>query len=165
MASSRIFIKGLPPNISEDEFKKHFSANATITDAKLIPHRRIGYVGYKSPEDAAKAVKYFNRSFIRMSKIGVEIARPVSLFAGMSSPVSNNYNRYPIQLYQSQEKHSENRFARVQEQLARRKLKQLLQLFSMPPRRGSVAMWTSLIPSFRSSWRLCNQPRSQRNGH
>lgn len=78
MASSRIFIKGLPPNISEDDFRKHFSVNATITDAKLIPHRRIGYVGYKTPEDAEKAVKYFNRSFIRMSKIGVEIARPVS---------------------------------------------------------------------------------------
>jgi multiple RNA-binding domain-containing protein 1 len=78
MASSRVFIKGLPPTISEDEFRKHFSAQQEITDAKLIPHRRIGYVGYKTPEEAAKAVKYFNRSFIRMSKIGVEIARPVS---------------------------------------------------------------------------------------
>jgi len=78
MESSRIFIKGLPPTISEEEFKKHFSAKSTITDAKLIPHRRIGYVGYKTPEDAAHAVKYFNRSFIRMSKIGVELARPAS---------------------------------------------------------------------------------------
>jgi multiple RNA-binding domain-containing protein 1 len=49
----------------------------TDSDTRLIPHRRIGYVGYKSPEDAAKAVKYFNKSFIRMSKIGVELARPV----------------------------------------------------------------------------------------
>jgi len=79
MASSRIFVKGLPPSISEDEFKKHIGATSAITDAKLISHRRIGYVGYKTPEDAAKAVKYFNRSFIRMSKIGVEVARPVSL--------------------------------------------------------------------------------------
>jgi multiple RNA-binding domain-containing protein 1 len=79
MASSRIFIKGLPPTISEHEFKKHFSAKQQITDAKLIPQRRIGYVGYKTPEEAAKAVKYFDRSFIRMSKIGVEIARPVSI--------------------------------------------------------------------------------------
>jgi multiple RNA-binding domain-containing protein 1 len=77
MASSRIFVKGLPPSISEDDFKKHFATKHTITDAKLIPHRRIGYVGYKSPEDAAKAVKYFNKSFIRMSRIGVELARPV----------------------------------------------------------------------------------------
>ncbi|KAI9744478.1 MAG: Multiple RNA-binding domain-containing protein 1 [Claussenomyces sp. TS43310] len=76
--SSRVFIKGLPPTISDEELRKHFSAAAQITDAKLIPHRRIGYVGYKTPQDAAKAVKYFNRSFIRMSKIGVEIARPIS---------------------------------------------------------------------------------------
>ncbi|TVY26745.1 Multiple RNA-binding domain-containing protein [Lachnellula hyalina] len=78
MESSRIFIKGLPPTISEEDFKNHFSAKSAITDAKLIPHRRIGYIGYKSPEDAAKAVKYFNKSFIRMSKIGVELARPIS---------------------------------------------------------------------------------------
>jgi multiple RNA-binding domain-containing protein 1 len=77
MASSRIFVKGLPPSITEDDFKKHFAAKHTITDVKLIPHRRIGYVGYKSHQDAANAVKYFNKSFIRMSKIGVEIARPV----------------------------------------------------------------------------------------
>lgn len=79
MESSRIFIKGLPPTISEEEFRKHFSSKQAITDAKLIPHRRIGYVGYKTPEDAQKAVKYFNKSFIRMSKIGVEMARAVRL--------------------------------------------------------------------------------------
>ncbi|KAM3069301.1 Multiple RNA-binding domain-containing protein 1 [Clarireedia jacksonii] len=90
MASSRIFIKGLPPNITEDEFKNHFGAKQDITDAKLIPHRRIGYVGYKTPEDATKAVKYFNRSFIRMSKIGVEIARPIS---DSSLPISRKAQR------------------------------------------------------------------------
>ncbi|PQE18831.1 hypothetical protein CJF32_00006584 [Rutstroemia sp. NJR-2017a WRK4] len=90
MASSRIFIKGLPPNITEDEFKNHFGAKQEITDAKLIPHRRIGYVGYKTPEEAAKAVKYFNRSFIRMSKIGVEIARPIS---DASLPISRKAQR------------------------------------------------------------------------
>ncbi|KAJ9646495.1 Multiple RNA-binding domain-containing protein 1 [Coniosporium tulheliwenetii] len=78
MASSRIFIKGLPPTLSEDDFKKHFSKQYAITDAKLMPHRRIGYVGYRTPEEAAKAVKYFNKSFIRMAKIGVELARPVA---------------------------------------------------------------------------------------
>ncbi|KFY15582.1 hypothetical protein V492_01875 [Pseudogymnoascus sp. VKM F-4246] len=78
MESSRIFIKGLPPTISEDEFRKHFSSKQAITDAKLIPHRRIGYVGYKTPEEAQAAVKYFNKSFIRMSKIGVEMARAIS---------------------------------------------------------------------------------------
>lgn len=76
--SSRIFVKNLPPNIREEDFQKHFAQLAKPTDIKLIPRRRIGYVGYRSGEEAAKAVKYFNRSFIRMSKIGVELARPVS---------------------------------------------------------------------------------------
>lgn len=78
--SSRIFVKNLPPNINEVDFRKHFSSKGReITDIKLIPKRRIGYVGYKTPEDAAKAVKYFNRSYIRMSRIAVEVARPVSI--------------------------------------------------------------------------------------
>ncbi|KAI9820144.1 MAG: Multiple RNA-binding domain-containing protein 1 [Thelocarpon impressellum] len=56
MESSRIFVRGLPPSLSEEEFKKHFLTQNSITDAKLIPHRRIGYVGYRSSEDAVKAV-------------------------------------------------------------------------------------------------------------
>ena len=77
MESSRIFIRGLPPNLNAEDFEKHFSKTFAVTDAKLIPHRRIGYVGYKDSTDAAKAVKYFNKSYIRMSRIGVELARPV----------------------------------------------------------------------------------------
>ncbi|KAF5006639.1 hypothetical protein FDECE_6995, partial [Fusarium decemcellulare] len=94
MASSRIFIKGLPPNITEAEFRKHFSAKGReITDVKLIPQRRIGYVGYKTSEDASKAVKYFNKSYIRMSKIAVESARPISdpaLIKGQSASHSKH---------------------------------------------------------------------------
>ncbi len=76
MASSRIFVKGLPPTFTEAEFRKHFSQGREVTDAKIFSNRRIGYVGYKTPEEAQKAVKYFNKSFIRMSRIGVELARP-----------------------------------------------------------------------------------------
>ena len=78
MESSRVFIRGLPPNLSAEEFAKHFSKPCPITDARVIQHRRIGYVGYRTPSDAAKAVKYFNKSFIHMSRIAVELARPVS---------------------------------------------------------------------------------------
>lgn len=81
MATSRIFVRGLPPSITEAEFRKHFSANnREITDVKLIPQRRIGYVGYKTADDASKAVKYFNKSYVRMSKIAVEPAKAVSTF-------------------------------------------------------------------------------------
>jgi multiple RNA-binding domain-containing protein 1 len=76
MESSRIFVRGLPPKFTEDDVRKHFS-KFPVTDVKFFPHRRIGYVGYKTPEDATKAVKYFNKTFIRMTRINVEIARPV----------------------------------------------------------------------------------------
>ncbi|KAI5865900.1 RNA-binding domain-containing protein [Durotheca rogersii] len=78
MDSSRIFVKGLPPNLNEADLRKHFASKGQITDVKLIPHRRIGYVGYKSPQEAASAVDYFNRTFVRMSKIGVELAKPIA---------------------------------------------------------------------------------------
>ncbi|KAK4129465.1 hypothetical protein N657DRAFT_660802 [Parathielavia appendiculata] len=79
MESSRIFVKNLPPNISETDFRKHFSAQGReVTDVKLIPNRRIGFVGYKSPDDAVRAVKYFNKSFIRMSRIAVDLAKPIA---------------------------------------------------------------------------------------
>lgn len=77
MDSSRIFVRGLPPNLSYEEFRRHFSRKALITDARLISHRRIGYIGFKSPEDAVNAVKYHNKSFIRTSRINVELARSV----------------------------------------------------------------------------------------
>ncbi len=77
VSSSRIFVKGLPPSLTVEDFRKHFSKQSPITDIKLIPHRRIGYVGFRTPDDAARAVKYHDRSFIRMSKIGVELARSV----------------------------------------------------------------------------------------
>jgi RNA recognition motif-containing protein len=78
MESSRIFVSGLPSKFSENDVRKHF-AKFPITDVKFFPHRRIGYVGYKTPEDAAKAVKYFNKTFIKLTKIHAEIARPVSI--------------------------------------------------------------------------------------
>jgi multiple RNA-binding domain-containing protein 1 len=76
MESSRIFIRGLPAKFSEDDVRNHFS-KFPVTDVKFFPHRRIGYVGYKTPEDAAKAVKYFNKTFIKLTKIYCETARPV----------------------------------------------------------------------------------------
>lgn len=78
MAASRIFVKGLPPTYTEDEFRNHFAKRYNVTDVKLFPARRIGYVGFKVPEDATAAIKYFNKSFIRMSKISVEVANNVS---------------------------------------------------------------------------------------
>ncbi|KAI1435562.1 MRD1-like protein [Xylaria sp. CBS 124048] len=78
MESSRIFVRGLPPTINEIELRKHFSAKGHVSDIKCFPQRRIGYVGFKTPHEATEAVKYFNRSFIRMSRIHVELAKPIA---------------------------------------------------------------------------------------
>jgi RNA recognition motif-containing protein len=85
MESSRIFVRSLPPRFTEDDVRKHFG-KFPVTDVRFFPHRRIGYVGYKSPEDAAKAVKYFNKTFINLTKIYVEIARPVSIACRCGCP-------------------------------------------------------------------------------
>jgi multiple RNA-binding domain-containing protein 1 len=89
MESSRIFVRNLPPSLSDDEFRAHFSKGRQITDSKFLSHRRIGYVGYKTSEEAVQAVKYFNKSFIRMSRIAVELARPVCLSTQVSSHFSS----------------------------------------------------------------------------
>jgi len=86
MASSRIFVRGLPTSYTEDEFRNHFSKHYIVTDARLLPQRRIGYVGFKTPQDAYSAVRYFNKSFIRMSKIGVELAYDASQIIGLEPP-------------------------------------------------------------------------------
>ncbi|KAI0405802.1 MRD1-like protein [Xylaria palmicola] len=89
MESSRIFVRGLPPTINDAELRKHFSAKGHVSDIKCFPQRRIGYVGFKTPQEAAAAVKYFNRSFIRMSKINVELARPIA-DPSLSKPESSD---------------------------------------------------------------------------
>ena len=87
--------------MSADDFKRHFSKQSVITDAKFIPHRRIGYVGYRTPGDATNAVKYYNKSYIRMSKIGVELARSIedqyALGPGINSASSNKSAHPDIQ--------------------------------------------------------------------
>ncbi|QSS56917.1 multiple RNA-binding domain-containing protein [Histoplasma capsulatum var. duboisii H88] len=75
--NTRVFVSGLPPTFSNDELRKHFSTRYQVTDAHVIPKRRIGFVGFKTPTEAQDAVNYFNKTYIRMSKIAVEMARPV----------------------------------------------------------------------------------------
>lgn len=82
MENSRIFIRGLPPNLDNEKgqatLKKHFSAGGReVTDVKVIPHRRIGFVGFKTPEEAQSAVRYFDRSFLKASRLSVSLAKPV----------------------------------------------------------------------------------------
>ncbi|KAJ5106327.1 Multiple RNA-binding domain-containing protein 1 [Penicillium angulare] len=77
MENTRVFVSGLPPTCSNDQLRNHFAARFQVTDAHVMPKRRMGFVGFKSAEAAQDAVKYFNKTFLKMSKISVDIARPI----------------------------------------------------------------------------------------
>jgi len=77
MENTRVFVSGLPPSCSNDQLRNHFAARFQVTDAHVLPKRRMGFVGFKSHDAAQEAVKYFDRTFLKMSKISVDIARPV----------------------------------------------------------------------------------------
>ena len=77
MPDTRLFVSGLPPSLTNEQLRKHFSHAFAITDAQVIPNRRFGFVGLQDDEQAQKAVKFFNKTFIRMSKISVDLARDV----------------------------------------------------------------------------------------
>ena len=55
-------------------------------------------MGYKTPEEAARAVKYFDRSYIRLSRLSVEIARPVSFKSPRLRVLANPGSRSTMQL-------------------------------------------------------------------
>ncbi|KAK2872110.1 hypothetical protein FQN49_002553 [Arthroderma sp. PD_2] len=75
MEGTRVFVSGLPPSLTSDKLRNHFAQRFEVTDAHIIPNRRIGFVGFKDQSFAENAVKYFNKTFINMSKISVEMAR------------------------------------------------------------------------------------------
>ena len=74
---SRVFVNGLPPHYTSEQLGAHFAGRYQITDSVVLPGRRIGFVGFRNYTLAKNAVKYFDKSYIRMSKISVEIAKPV----------------------------------------------------------------------------------------
>jgi multiple RNA-binding domain-containing protein 1 len=73
---SRIIVKNLPKNISEQKIQKLFGDKGVITDVQLKfkdgKFRQFGFVGFKDEESAGEAVKYFNGTYIGSSKISVE---------------------------------------------------------------------------------------------
>lgn len=73
---SRIIVKNLPKNISEQRINKLFGDKGVITDVQLKfkdgKFRQFAFVGFKEEESASDAVKYFNGTYIGSSKIIVE---------------------------------------------------------------------------------------------
>ena len=82
-------MKNLPPSLTSNDFKTHFSQisstenSLNVTDVKLVhkkdgTFRRFGFIGYKTPADAEKASEWFNGTYFGSCKIQVEIVEDVS---------------------------------------------------------------------------------------
>ncbi|CCM02940.1 uncharacterized protein FIBRA_05055 [Fibroporia radiculosa] len=79
---SRLIVKNLPAYLTQERLRSYFDSpdgpGGTLTDVKLVcrpdgTSRRFGFIGYKSPAEAERAKKWFNRAFVDSSRILVEI--------------------------------------------------------------------------------------------
>ena len=62
--------------MKEERFRAMFAAFGTVTDCSLKftkdgKFRKFGFVGFKTEDDANKALKHFNRSFVDTSRVTV----------------------------------------------------------------------------------------------
>ena len=79
---SRLIVKNLPSYVTPERLKEHFTQKdgpgGTLTDVKVAQKsdgasRRFGFVGFKSEEEAQRAQKWFDRTFIGMTRINVQV--------------------------------------------------------------------------------------------
>ncbi|GIL52539.1 hypothetical protein Vafri_8379 [Volvox africanus] len=80
--SSRLCVKNFPKYVDEARLKEFFSAKGEVTDVKVLRtkdgrSRQLGFIGFKSVDEAAAALRYYNRSYMDTAKLAVEFARKV----------------------------------------------------------------------------------------
>ncbi|XP_055080264.1 probable RNA-binding protein 19 [Periophthalmus magnuspinnatus] len=77
---SRLIVKNLPNGMKEERLRTMFAAFGTLTDCTLKftkdgKFRKFGFVGFKSEEDANKALTHFHKSFVDTSRVTVEMCK------------------------------------------------------------------------------------------
>ena len=93
---SRLIVKNLPPYVTEARLKEIFTQkdapDGTLTDVKVAhkqdgTSRRFGFIGYKTEQEAQKAQKWFDRSYIDTTRINVQIVEVADFFLIHTSPI------------------------------------------------------------------------------
>eukprot|EP00359_Climacostomum_virens_P004703 CAMPEP_0204905636 /NCGR_PEP_ID=MMETSP1397-20131031/5530_1 /ASSEMBLY_ACC=CAM_ASM_000891 /TAXON_ID=49980 /ORGANISM="Climacostomum Climacostomum virens, Strain Stock W-24" /LENGTH=618 /DNA_ID=CAMNT_0052074543 /DNA_START=1 /DNA_END=1857 /DNA_ORIENTATION=- len=78
---SRIIVKNLPPKVTEAQLRERFSVKGQVTDVNLVKDhitgefRKFAFIGFREPQAAADAVKYFDKTFVNTCRIAVEEAK------------------------------------------------------------------------------------------
>ena len=83
---SRLIFRNLPPDITPASFQAKLTdppqlQDVTVTDLKLVPHRRFAFVGFKSPEEAERVRAWLDGSYaLGGGKVKVELVgdRPLA---------------------------------------------------------------------------------------
>ncbi|RKP24254.1 hypothetical protein SYNPS1DRAFT_23656 [Syncephalis pseudoplumigaleata] len=70
----------LPRYLTEERLREHFAAQGEVTDVRLMRtakgvSRRFAFIGYKTEQEAHKAIAHFHGTFIDTSRIVVEQAK------------------------------------------------------------------------------------------
>lgn len=73
---SRLIVKGLPADCTEERLRKHFGSFGQITDCALKytkdgKFRRFGFVGFDNDEDATRAREELHNTFLGVSRLQV----------------------------------------------------------------------------------------------
>lgn len=81
--------------MKEDRFRSMFAAFGTVTDCSLKftkdgKFRKFGFVGFKSEEDANRALQHFNKSFVDTSRVAVR-ALSLSACFWFSPPLTRGF--------------------------------------------------------------------------
>ncbi|KAH0813088.1 hypothetical protein GEV33_009705 [Tenebrio molitor] len=74
---SRLIVKNLPKDTTEEKLRDIFQQKGTVTDVQLKytpdgKFRQFAFVGYQLEDEAQEAIKYFNNMFVKTKKITVE---------------------------------------------------------------------------------------------
>ncbi|XP_066148088.1 probable RNA-binding protein 19 [Euwallacea fornicatus] len=74
---SRLIVKNLPKATTEEKLRHLFSEHGTITDIQLKytkkgNFRNFGFIGFRTEDEANKALQSLNNTFLTTSKISVE---------------------------------------------------------------------------------------------
>lgn len=75
---SRLIVKGLPTNCTEEKLRNHFKSFGNITDCSLKytkdgKFRRFAFVGFETDGSAQKAIENLHNTFMGASRLMVEI--------------------------------------------------------------------------------------------